>query len=144
MLSSVKIFCCTGVNLAQDFLLTTWTMLFVNMPGDGQMFLNLIKLVVIDDGDGILLCIYHPLGKGHIHFWEGDLRDHSSQRLHSRLKLNLRRGANFQTFHIFGFQDGPLAVGEISETPFPVGKDDESFFFGQGENQSIDGPSRVR
>jgi hypothetical protein len=109
----------------------------VNVPGDREMLLHLVELVVVDHGDRIFLTVHDFLRQRQIKLREGDRLHDCAQRLQGSLDLQFGRRAKFQALEILRRIDWPQAVGDVAKSIVPIA------FSASGPSQSIADPSRT-
>ena len=92
------------------------------MVGDGEVVLDFVELVVVDDGDGVLLGVVGALVQGLVELGEGQGLGIGAQGGHGGHDDGVLRGADEHALHVVGGLDGALVVGHAAEAVAVVGQ----------------------
>ena len=92
------------------------------MVGDAQVLLNFVEVIVVDNGDGVLLCIVGLLLQSLIQLREAQRLGVGTQSGHGSHDDGVLGGADQQTVHVGRAVDGALGVGHAAEAVAVVGQ----------------------
>ena len=119
----------------------------VEIIHDGDVFLRLVQLEVVDRGDRVFLTVDDALAHGHHQFAEIDRLHVAAQGLDCRLIGHRRRRADFQALDVVRREDRALGVGDLAEAPFPGGEHHRADLFhfrrGPGLERAVEHPIHV-
>ena len=77
---------------------------------------------MIDNGKRVFLAVDDAFFQSHRKFFKVNGLNLGTERFHRLLKLDFGGGADFQALDVVGSKHRTLVVGQVAETPFPVGE----------------------